>query len=224
MTKDLSLRQDVERELGWQPMVPAAEIGVGVRDGIVTLSGVVEDHAAKRAAEHAAARVAGVKAVSSQLEVKSENWKGRTDADIAWSAANALAWNALIPAERIHIEVSGGWVTLEGSVDWGFQRMAAQDVIADLAGVGGITNLIAVGPAMPAEEVKQKVEAALEHDSGAFRRRIIVEARGDCVTLWGSVCSPEQREAAERAAWSAPGVRDVSNHVTVESSMAAGVS
>jgi osmotically-inducible protein OsmY len=222
MTEDLSLRQDVERELGWEPIVRSAEIGVAVKDGIVTLSGVVDSQAAKRAAERAAARVLGVKAVSSQLEVDQIGLKGRTDADIAWAAANTLAWNAVIPADRIHIEVSRGWVSLEGSVDWRFQKMAAQDAVAELAGVQGVSNLIAVCPAVPPEEVKREVETALNQSSKALGRRVVVETRGDCVTLWGAVGSQKQREAAEEAAWSAAGVRDVSNHITIETGVAAG--
>jgi osmotically-inducible protein OsmY len=222
MTEDLSLRQDVERELGWEPIIRSAEIGVAVKDGIVTLSGVVDSQAAKRAAERAAARVLGVKAVSSQLEVDQIGLKGRTDADIAWAAANTLAWNAVIPADRIHIEVSRGWVSLEGSVDWRFQKMAAQDAVAELAGVQGVSNLIAVCPAVPPEEVKREVETALNQSSKALGRRVVVETRGDCVTLWGAVGSQKQREAAEEAAWSAAGVRDVSNHITIETGVAAG--
>ena len=222
MTEDLSLRQDVERELGWEPIVRSAEIGVGVKDGIVTLSGVVDSQTVRRAAERAAVRVLGVKAVSSQLEVDPVGSKGRTDGDIAWAAANTLAWNAVIPADRIHIEVSRGWVTLEGSVEWRFQKMAAEDAVADLSGVEGVTNLIAVCPAVPPDEVKREVETALNQSLKTLGRRVVVETRGDCVTLWGSVGSPKQREAAEQAAWSAAGVRDVSNHITIEAGVAAG--
>jgi len=221
MSEDQSLRQDVERELDWEPLVRSAEIGVGVRDGIVTLSGVMDSHAAKRAAEHAAARVPGVRAVNSQLQVGPSAQRGRSDADIAWAAANVLAWNALVPADRIHIEVSNGWVTLEGAVEWGFQRTAAADVVADIAGVVGVTNMIVVSQNVPAEFLKQEVEAALQRDSQVLGRRLVVEAQGDCVTLWGSVNSERQREAAERAAWSVSGVRDVSNHITVQSRAAA---
>lgn len=221
MSEDLSLRQDVERELGWEPMLNSAEIGVSVKDGIVTLSGVVDSHAAKRAAEHAAARVEGVKAVSSQLEVACEGSEDRGDAEIAWAAANALAWNPLIPADRLRIQVSLGWVTLEGSVEWRFQRRAAEDAIRDLAGVAGVTNLIGVAPVHPANEISEHVENTLDKVCPSFARRIVVEVRGECVTLWGSVHSVAEREQAERAAWSVPGVRDVSNHVTVEEGIAA---
>jgi len=213
---DLSLRQDVERELGCEPMLRPAEIGVAVRDGVVTLSGDVSSSEAKSAAERAVARVRGVRAISSQLEVRPPGLPDRSDADIAWAAANVLAWNALFPADRIHIKVSRGWVTLEGSVDWRFQKTAAADAVADLAGVEGVSNMITVAPAVPASEVKQEVEQALLRVSKAAARRIIVETDGDCVRLWGLVDTPEQRQAVERAAWSAPGVRDVSNHVTVQ--------
>lgn len=221
MSEDLSLRQDVERELGWEPMVRSAEIGVGVKDGIVTLSGIVQSHEAKRAAERAAARVLGVKAVVSRLQAAPTGTEDLGDAEIAWAAANALAWNPLVPADGIHIAVSLGWVTLEGSVEWRFQRRAAEDTIADLTGVAGVTNLITVAPAVPANEISQNVERSIDKDCAAFARRIVVEVRGDCVTLWGSVRSVEQREAAERAAWSVAGVRDVSNHITVEAHVAA---
>ncbi len=222
MSEDQSLRQDVERELNWEPLVRSAEIGVGVRDGIVTLNGLMDSHAAKRAAEHAAARVPGVKAVNSQLEVGPDAARVRGDADIAWAAANVLAWNALVPVERIHIEVSKGWVTLEGSVECGFQRTAAADVVSDLAGVAGVSNLIAVSPIVPADFMKQEVEAALKCELETAARRLVVEAHGDCVTLWGAVNSAKQRETAERAAWSVAGVRDVSNHITVGQLAVAG--
>jgi osmotically-inducible protein OsmY len=221
MPEDLSLRQDVERELGWEPIVRSAEIGVAVKEGVVMLSGAVESYPAKRAAERAAARVRGVKAVSSQLEVRPGGPEERSDPGIAWAAANVLAWNALVPADRIRVEVSQGWITLEGSVDWRFQRTAAEDAVADLAGVVGVTNLIGVCPSVPPEEIRGEIETALQRSAELDARRIIVETSGDCVTLWGSVDSQAQRDAAEQAAWSAPGVRDVSNHISVESGVAA---
>lgn len=222
MPDDLSLREDVERELGWEPIVRSAEIGVAVRDGVVVLTGAVDSFAEKRAAERAAERVRGVRAVSSQLEVKPSVTAGRSDPDIAWAVANVLAWNALVPAERIRVAVSEGWVTLEGTVDWRFQRTAAEDAVAELAGVLGVSNLIHVSSPVPIEETKEEIETALNRNAEVDSRRIIVEVRGDCVTLWGAVDSWVQREAAERAAWSAPGVREVSNHITVEAGVAVG--
>ncbi len=222
MPDDLSLREDVERELGWEPIVRSAEVGVAVRDGVVMLTGAVDSFAVKRAAERAAERVRGVRAVCSELEVKPAVSAGRSDPDIAWAVANVLAWNALVPAERIRVAVSQGWVTLEGTVDWRFQRTAAEDAVAELAGVLGVTNLVVVSPPIPIEETKEEIETALNRNAEVDARRIIVEVRGDCVTLWGTVDSWSQREAAERAAWSAPGVREVSDHITVEAGVPVG--
>jgi osmotically-inducible protein OsmY len=216
MFQDKSVREDVIRELDWEPVIRSTEIGVGVKDGIVTLSGVVDSHAAKRAAEHAAARVRGVLAVSSQLEVQPVGPAERTDADIAWAAANTLAWNALVPKERISVSVSHGWVVLEGAVERRFQKVSAEDAVADLAGVRGVTNLIELRPVVPAQELKAEIETALARCADLNPRRIVVEVDGDCVRLWGSVGSLAQRESAERAAWSAPGLRELSNHLTIE--------
>ena len=221
MSDDLSLREDVERELGWEPAIRSAEIGVGVRDGIVTLMGTVDSYAAKRAAEHAAGRVRGVKAISSQLEVKTPGLMERNDADIAWAAANVLAWNSLVPSERVKVEVSQGHITLEGTVDWRFQRTAAQDAVATLAGVTGLTNLITVSPAVPIDELKTEIEAALMRDAGTVARRVIVEVIHGRVTLWGSVPTWGERDQLERTTWLVPGVHEVSNHITVESAIAA---
>ena len=221
MFQDKSVQEDVIRELDWESVVHATEIGVGVKDGIVTLSGVVDSHAAKRAAERAAARVRGVRAVSSQLEVRPAGPVERTDADIAWAAANALAWNALVPQDRIAVSVTTGWILLEGAVERRFQKMAAEDAVADLAGVSGVTNLIAIRPVIPAPELKEEIEEALHRCAEVDPRNIVVEVEGDCARLWGSVHSLAQREAVERAAWSAPGLREVSNHLTIESPPAA---
>jgi osmotically-inducible protein OsmY len=183
--------------------------------------GTVDSYTAKRAAEHAAARVRGVKAISSQLEVKPAGSAERSDADIAWAAANVLAWNSLVPAERVQVQVSHGHITLEGSVDWRFQRTAAEDAVANLAGVTGLANLITVSPAVPADELKSEIEAALTRDVGTVARRIIVEVANDRVKLWGCVAASVEREGVEQAAWSVPGVHEVSNHITVESALAA---
>jgi osmotically-inducible protein OsmY len=221
MSQDLSLREEVECELSWEPVVCSAEIGVGARDGVVTLMGTVDSYTAKLAAEHAAARVSGVKAISSQLEVKPRSSAERSDADIAWAAANVLAWNSLVPTERVQVQVSHGHITLEGSVDWRFQRTAAEDAVANLAGVTGLANLITVSPAVPADELKSEIEAALTRDVGSVARRIIVEVAHDHVKLWGCVAASAERAGVEQAAWSVPGVHEVSNHITVESALAA---
>jgi osmotically-inducible protein OsmY len=140
----------------------------------------------------------------------------RSDADIAWAAANVLAWNALVPPDRISVSVTKGWIILEGAVERRFQRTAAEDAVADLAGVAGVTNLIALRPAIPAQELKEAIESALQRCADVNRQRIVVEVDGDCARLWGCVGSLAQREAAEGAAWSAPGIRELSNHLTIE--------
>jgi osmotically-inducible protein OsmY len=216
MESDCSLRIDVEHELQWEATVPCIEIGVGVKHGIVTLMGSVDSYAVKRAAERAAARVRGVKAVSNQLTVKLPGPAEPSDSDIAWAAANVLGWNTLVPEKRIRIGVSGGWVTLEGAVDWNFQRTAAEDAVANLAGVIGIMNLIDVQPTIPPDEIKEQLEAALQRNNDLDEHHIIVEVVDDCVTLWGTVKSLAQRDAVAQTAWSAPGVREVSNHTMVE--------
>jgi osmotically-inducible protein OsmY len=223
MFQDKSIQEDVIRELDWEPAVRSTEIGVGVKDGIVTLSGVVDSHASKRAAERAAERVRGVRAVSSQLEVRPAGPAERTDADIAWAAANVLAWNALVPHDRISVSVTGGWAVLEGAVERRFQKTAAEEAVGDLKGVLGVTNLIEVRPAVPALELKNEIEAALERCADVDADRVVVEVEGDCARLWGCVGSIAQREAAERAVWSAPGLRELSNHLTVESHVTSSV-
>ncbi|MGB6946154.1 MAG: BON domain-containing protein [Bryobacteraceae bacterium] len=223
MFQDKSVQEDVIHELDWEPVVRSTEIGVGVKDGIVTLSGIVDSHAAKRAVERAAGRVRGVRAVSSQLEVKPLGPAERTDGDIAWAAANALAWNALVPQERVTVSVTHGWIVLEGAVERRFQKVAAEDAVADLAGVVGVTNLIAVQHAVPSPELKEEIENALRRCADVDSRHIVVEVDGDCGRLWGCVGSLAQREAAERAAWSAPGLRELSNHLTIESAVASHV-
>jgi osmotically-inducible protein OsmY len=223
MFQDKSVQEDVIHELDWEPVVRSTEIGVGVKDGIVTLSGAVESHAAKRAVERAAGRVRGVRAVSSQLEVKPVGPAERSDGDIAWAAANALAWNALVPQERITVSVTRGWIVLEGAVERRFQKVAAEDAVSDLAGVVGVTNLIALRPAVPSQELKEEIETALGRCADVDSRHIVVEVDRDCARLWGCVGSLAQREAAERAAWSAPGLRELSNHLTIESAVASHV-
>ena len=213
MSRDLCLREDVERELGWEPIVPAPEIGVGVKNGVVTLMGVVDNYEAKHAAERAALRVPGVKALSSQLDVKPATPARRTDAEIAWAAANALAWN--MPGDRIRPMVENGWVTLEGSVDHAFQRKAAEETVKKLNGVTGLTNLIVLRPGIAAGELKARVDQALRNTADLDARRIVVETDGDRITLWGCIASVSLRDAAEQAAWSVAGVSEVSNHLTV---------
>lgn len=216
---DRALKIQVEAALAWEPSVEEAHIGVAAEHGVVTLSGYVESEMQKWAAEQAVKRVPGVRGVVNKIEVKIPGTSHRTDVELAEDVIAALRSHASVPADRIKVTVAEGWVTLEGVVDWQYQKDAAADAVRSLKSVVGVTNMITVAPRLaPAPaDLKTRIEEAFRRSAELDAERVQVEVEGDRVVLRGKVHSWAERDEAERQAWSAPGVREVKNLLTVES-------
>ncbi|HET9626704.1 MAG TPA: BON domain-containing protein [Kofleriaceae bacterium] len=215
MKTDSQLKQDVTNELKWEPSVNETHIGVSVKNGIVTLSGHVPTYGEKYGAEKAAKRVAGVKAVADELDVKLASSATRTDEDIAAACLAALKAHSSVPDEKIKLVVNSGWITLEGLVDWQYQKTAAESAIRYLNGVLGITNSIKLVPRATIADVKDKIEAAFKRSARIDAAGIVVEVHDGKVTLRGKVHSLTEKTDAQYAAWSAPGVFVVENDLVV---------
>ena len=215
MKTDTQLQKDVIDELRWEPRVNDAEIAVSAKDGVVTLTGSVDTFAQKYVAERAVERVTGVRAVADDLAVKVFGPHERTDTEIAHAALNALRWDTEVPDEKLTVKVEHGWVTLKGEAEWNYQKTAAERDLRYLAGVKGISNLITVKPRASATEIKAKIEAAFKRSAELDANQITVETADGSVTLKGTVRSWPERSDAERAAWAAPGVKEVHDRLVV---------
>ena len=213
MNDDLKLQQRVIDALEFEPSVNAAHVGVSVRDGVVTLSGHIESYHEKWAAERVARQVKGVQAVAQEIEVRLPSDKKVADDEIAARAARILNWDVAVPHHRISVKVEHGIVTLGGEVEWHYQRAEAEYDVRKLGGVRGVVNDIVVMPNVRADDVRAKIRAALERNAEVEVNRIDIDVSGGKVTLKGKVNAWTEREAAERAAWAVPGVREVEDQI-----------
>ena len=215
MKTDADLKRDVTAELAWDPAVKATAVGVAVKDGVVTLTGHLDTYAEKYAASRAVKRVAGVKAIALELDVKLAPNHKRSDTDIAESAEVALKWNTLVPVDAIKLTVDHGWVTLQGAVEWDYQRRSVEKAIRPLMGVVGISNEITLRNQPKAADLSRRIEAALMRQAMREAEHIQVDVDGATVKLTGKVHSWQERDAAQGVAWSAPGVLAVVNDLRV---------
>jgi osmotically-inducible protein OsmY len=212
---DSEIERDVKEELQWDPDLDAIDISVSVKDGVVTLTGFVKSYADKYEAEAAAKRVAGVVAVANDLEVRLPAVDERPDPDLARDAVAALKSQLPISWEHIKVVVKNGWVTLEGEVEWQYQRQTAENAVRRIKGVKGVSNLIQLKPHAEPSEIKKRIQEAFRRSAELDANRIVVETHGSEVVLKGTVRSWAEREEAERAAWAAPGVTKVEDRIVV---------
>jgi osmotically-inducible protein OsmY len=216
MKTDIELQTDVQAEMSWDAALGASEIGVIVKDGVVTLTGHVQNYVQKHAAERAALRVKGVRAVALELEVKPTAPHRRTDSEIAQAAEHTLKWHALVPKDQIQVTVERGWITLRGELEWEHQRRSAEKSLRTLPGVTGVTNFITLKPQPVPANLHKRIEDALARQALREAGRIKVTVDGSRVLLSGRVHSWAEREAAQGVVWSAPGVTTIVNDLIVE--------
>ena len=216
MKSDLQIKEDVLDELAWETSIDETEIGVIVENGVVTLSGTVNDYAKKVAAEKAAKRVSGVKAVAEDIIVKYGDYYKKSDKEIAKAVVNALQWNTSVPQDKIMVKVENGWVYLSGEVKWEYQRYAAKRAVENLFGVKYVSNSITLKQEAKVTDVKEKITKAFERAADIEAKNIKVEVDGHTVTLRGIVHSLAEKDEARKAAFKAPGVYNVKNELRIE--------
>jgi osmotically-inducible protein OsmY len=216
MKTDLKIKEEVLAELEWQPNIDETQIGVIVKDGIVTLEGTVDSYTKKIVAENAAKNVYGVKAVVEDIKVKYNSGEEKTDAEIAKAVVDALKWNSSIPNDIIKIKVEDAWVYLSGQVPWEYQKNAAKNADQKLYGVKGVVNNISLKPNLNPIEVQSRITKAFERSAKLEAKNIKVEVHGNTVKLTGTVHSVAEKDEARKAAFLAPGVTKVENHLIVD--------
>lgn len=223
MYNDTEIQRDIVAALKWDPSLRDDDIAVGMRDGIVTLAGFADSYADKWKAEQVAAKVKGVRAVANDIDVRLPSNSERPDPEIARAALDALQWNVSVPQDRIQVRAENGWLTLDGDVEWYFQKEAAERAVRYIRGVKGVSNLITLRVRSTPADIKQKIKEALQRGALVDADRITVAVDGSKVSLYGTVHSYAEMNEAMRAARSAPGVTEVESHITIDPSVHAGV-